>query len=115
MPVAPPHIRPDCASIYNQYTIRLHERDGLIAHLKANDIGCEIYYPQPLHLQECFQRLGYKAGDLLEAERASREVVAIPVYPELTSEMREHVIRTILSFVGAGPFSERQIVAGPRP
>ena len=94
-----PFVCRDCASIYNQYTIRLHDRDGLIANLKANDIGCEIYYPQPLHLQECFQRLSYKAGDLPEAERASREVVSIPVYPELAPEMRAHVANTVLSGV----------------
>jgi dTDP-4-amino-4,6-dideoxygalactose transaminase len=68
--------------------------------LKANDIGCEIYYPVPMHLQKCFSDLGYKRGDFVEAERAAGEVMAIPIYPELTDEMQDCVVESILGFLG---------------
>ena len=98
--VQTPYISPDCTSIYNQYVIRVPRRDEVVAHLKANDVGCEIYYPVPLHLQECFAYLGHKPGDLPESEKAAREVMALPVYPELTDEMQDHVAGTILEFLG---------------
>lgn len=94
-----PYIDPDCVMIYNQYCIRVPRRDELVAHLKANDIGCEIYYPVPMHQQECFKYLGYKDGDFPEAEKAANEILAIPVYPELTDEMKGFVAETILAFV----------------
>jgi len=97
--VKPPDINPDCVSIYNQYVIRVPRRDEVVAHLKKNDIGCEIYYPLPIHLQECFRYLGYKEGDFPEAEKAAKEVMAIPIYPELTDEMKDYVADTILSFL----------------
>ena len=97
--VQTPYIDPDCVTIYNQYVIRVPKRDDVVAHLKENDIGCEIYYPVPMHMQECFGYLGYKQGDFPEAEKAANEVMAIPVYPELTDEMKDHVVRTILSFL----------------
>jgi len=98
--VKPPDINPDCVSIYNQYVIRVPRRDEVVAHLKKNDIGCEIYYPLPIHLQECFRYLGYKEGDFPEAEKAAKEVMAIPIYPELTDEMKDYVADTILTFLG---------------
>jgi len=98
--VKPPDINPDCVSIYNQYVIRVPRRDEVVAHLRKNDIGCEIYYPLPIHLQECFRYLGYKEGDFPEAEKAAKEVLAIPVYPELTDKMKDSVADTIVSFPG---------------
>lgn len=97
--VGTPFIRQDSVSIYNQYIIRVPNRDELFEHLKANDIGCEIYYPMPLHLQECFKYLGYTAGNFPESEKAAKEVLALPVYPELTDEMKDFVVDTVISFL----------------
>jgi dTDP-4-amino-4,6-dideoxygalactose transaminase len=92
-----PYIRPDCISIYNQYVIRVRERDRTIAHLKAAEIGSEVYYPLPLHLQKCFQQLGYAGGRLPESERAARDVLALPIYPEMTADMLTYVADTVLA------------------
>jgi dTDP-4-amino-4,6-dideoxygalactose transaminase len=97
--VQTPYISPDCLTIYNQYVIRVPDRDKLFAHLKEKKIGCEIYYPVPMHVQECFRYLGYKEGDLPESEKAADEVLALPVYPELTAEQKNYIIQTILDFV----------------
>jgi dTDP-4-amino-4,6-dideoxygalactose transaminase len=96
--VQTPYISPDCVSIYNQYVVRVPKRDELFADLKEKGIGCEIYYPHPMHLQECFAYLGHKSGDMPEAEKAANEVLALPVYPELTDEMKDHVAQSVLSF-----------------
>jgi len=94
-----PYISADCMSIYNQYVVRVPRRDDVVADLKKNGIGCAIYYPVPIHLQECFRHLGYKEGDFPEAEKAAKEVLAIPIYPDLTDEMKECVADTIIAFL----------------
>jgi dTDP-4-amino-4,6-dideoxygalactose transaminase len=94
-----PPIRPHCVSVFNQYVIRSARRDELMEDLKNNGIGSEIYYPLPLHLQECFAQLGYREGDCPEAERAAREALALPIYPELPEAHRQHVIDTVLNFL----------------
>ncbi|MHB8055380.1 MAG: DegT/DnrJ/EryC1/StrS family aminotransferase, partial [Candidatus Aminicenantales bacterium] len=84
--------------IYNQYTLRCRRRNELQAYLKEKGIGTEIYYPLPLHLQECFSALGYRRGDFPESERAAAEVLSIPIYPELTSEQKEYVAGSLIEF-----------------
>jgi len=98
--VIPPAIEGSNESIYNQYTIRAERRDALQAHLTARGIGSDIYYPLPLHLQPCFAYLGYRAGQLPESERAAREVLSLPVFPELTQHQQDEVIGAIREFYG---------------
>jgi len=97
--VVTPFISPDCVSIYNQYVIRVHDRDGLLNRLRACEIGAEIYYPVPLHLQECFAYLGYQRGSMPEAECAAASVLALPIYPELPAESLNYIADTVLEFV----------------
>ncbi len=93
-----PYISNDCASTYHQYCIRAPRRDELVSHLRENQIGCDIYYPVPLHLQVCFADLGYKKGDFPVSEAVSEDILALPIYPELTEVMLEEVADTIISF-----------------
>lgn len=98
-PIRTPFVSPDCVSIYNQYAIRVPRRDEVVAHLRSQDIGCEIYYPVPLHRQECFRDLGYRPGDCPVSEEVAKDIMAIPVYPELTREQIEHVAKQITDFL----------------
>jgi len=84
--------------IYHLFMIRTKNRDALISNLKSNQIGCEIYYPVPLHLQECFRVYGYKRGDFPASEKASEETLALPIYPEMTDEMIFRVVDVITEF-----------------
>jgi dTDP-4-amino-4,6-dideoxygalactose transaminase len=96
VPVAAAH----SAHIYNQYTLRVERRDALREHLNAAGVGHSVYYPVPLHRQECFRDLGYGEGDFPEAARAAAEVVSLPVYPELTEGQQQRVVETIAAFYG---------------
>lgn len=95
-----PVVTPGNESIFNQYTIRAQRRDDLQQHLKARGIGTAIYYPLPLHLQPCFEYLGYARGQFPESERAATEVLSLPVYPELTRAQQDEVIGGVRTFYG---------------
>ena len=97
-----PTVRPQRRHIFNQYVVRVAagQRDALIRHLKAERIGTEVYYPIPLHLQECLGYLGYREGDFPASEEACESVLALPMYPELTLDQQARVIQSCSAFLG---------------
>jgi dTDP-4-amino-4,6-dideoxygalactose transaminase len=94
-----PFIRHNVRHIFHQYVVRVPEhRDALVEHLRAHGVGVKIYYPVPLHMQECFRYLGCPEGALPEAERAARETLALPIYPELRLEQQQYVVDVLRRF-----------------
>ncbi|MCB9476310.1 MAG: DegT/DnrJ/EryC1/StrS family aminotransferase [Deltaproteobacteria bacterium] len=101
--LALPARAPERRHIFNQYTLRVRDRDALQAFLRDEaKIGTSVYYPVPMHLQRCFADLGYKAGDMPEAEKAAREVLSLPIFPELTEAQQRYVVGWIARFYGEG-------------
>ncbi|MBA2527500.1 MAG: DegT/DnrJ/EryC1/StrS family aminotransferase [Pyrinomonadaceae bacterium] len=99
----PPFVRPEARHIFHQYVVRVPQhRDAIIKHLEHKGVGTKIYYPIPLHQQECFGYLGYKEGAFPEAERAASETLALPYFPELTEEQQQYVVDVIGSFQASG-------------
>ena len=96
--VKTPVIRKNAWSVYNQYTLRAENRDELLAWLRNRDIGSAVYYPLPLHIQECFECLGYKEGDFPVSENASKEVISLPVFGELTDTELNEVVDSVKGF-----------------
>ncbi len=95
--ILPPRVMTD-RHIFNQYVIRVPRRDELKAALASKGVGTEVYYPVPMHLQECFNHLGHSPGSFPESEGAARETLALPIYPELGEEQARHVVRCVREF-----------------
>jgi len=97
-PIRTPYTSPSAHHVFHQYVVRAFRRDELREFLAARQIGTEVYYPIPLHMQPCFVYLGYREGDFPEAERAAREVLALPMFPELTEQEQKWVVKSIADF-----------------
>jgi len=109
-----PFVRPEARHIFHQYVLRAPgHRDQLIEHLSRHGVGNKVYYPVPLHLQQCFAYLNYKQGEFPEAERASLETVALPCFPELTRQQQHYVAEVLAKFVVAGKATDRTRFQGP--
>jgi dTDP-4-amino-4,6-dideoxygalactose transaminase len=95
-----PTAAPGRRHVYNQFVVRVADgrRDALRDYLRENGVGTEIYYPVPLHLQDCFRSLGHKEGDFPESERAARETLALPIYSDLTPAMQQAVVERIADY-----------------
>jgi dTDP-4-amino-4,6-dideoxygalactose transaminase len=93
-----PHVQYNNRHIYNQYVIRVPQRDTLKKFLAMEGIATDIYYPLPLHLQECYKDLGYAPGDLIHSEQAAQEALALPIYPEFAGEHQDYIVSRIADF-----------------
>lgn len=109
-PLAPPIVLPERRHVFNQYVTRVPNgrRDAVLGSLKSEQIGAAVYYPIPLHLQKCFENLGYRAGDLPQSEKACREVLALPIYSELPAVHQERVVQGLCAAFGAGAATLRR-------
>lgn len=96
-----PREMPGCHHVYNQFIVRSTRRDRVLEVFKQRQIGSAVYYPWPMHLQECFKNLGHKEGDFPEAERACRETCALPMFPELAVEQQEAVVQALGEVFGS--------------
>jgi dTDP-4-amino-4,6-dideoxygalactose transaminase len=105
-PVGLPAVKTE-RHIFNQYVIRVSRRDELQAMLKTKGVGTEVYYPVPMHLQECFAYLGVKNGEYPESEAAAKETLALPIHPELTRSQAEYVVECVAEWAGVGSASRR--------
>ena len=101
LPTTQPCVHPEAHHVYNQFVIRVPRRDGLRAHLTARGISSMVYYPGPLHLQPCFAHLGHGPGDFPQSERACADVLALPIYPELSPAQLQYVVAEVADFFGA--------------
>jgi dTDP-4-amino-4,6-dideoxygalactose transaminase len=97
--VLPPEEAPGCRDVFNQFVIRVRDREGLRRRLQERGIGCAVYYPLGLHAQPCFADLGYREGDFPAAEAAARESLALPIYPELTDSQIAEVVEQVSDFL----------------
>lgn len=107
----------DRRHVFNQFTIRVHDgrRDELLQKMRHAELGCAIYYPTPLHLQQCFKGLGYSAGQMPESEKAGAEVLSLPIFAELTDSQQEQIVRGIAASLGRSVVPRRSIVSFELP
>ena len=94
VPVCPTSLK-DCYHVYNQYVIRVTNRDEMRTRLQNANVGCAVYYPYPIHTQECISQYGYKEGDFPVTEEACNEVLALPIYPDLKDEELHYVVTSM--------------------
>jgi dTDP-4-amino-4,6-dideoxygalactose transaminase len=94
---------PGCYHIFNQYVVRVPNRNFVKRHLESRGIGTAIYYPVPFHMQECFRYLGYRQGQFPRAERAAEETLALPIYGELTEDQQRYVVGAVAEAVERTP------------
>ncbi|MDD5568647.1 MAG: DegT/DnrJ/EryC1/StrS family aminotransferase [Candidatus Omnitrophica bacterium] len=100
LPLKTPFVADYTTHIYHQYVLRVQgQSKGLLEHLRRKGIDSRVFYPIPLHLQECFKYLGYKKGDLPESERAARQVLTLPIYPELSRQEKDYIIQSVKEYV----------------
>ncbi len=97
-PLKLPFESPENFHVYNQYVIRAKDRDGLLKHLREKQVATAVYYPLPLHLQPCFSSLGYKRGELPVSEALCSEVLALPIYPDLTAREQQYIVNSVREF-----------------